>query len=164
MLYLNRVQLLGNMGQAPEFGQFPSGDEYCSFSVCTTEKWKDRNTGELQEKSEWTRVKVREKYTVDYLKRFAQKGVRVFVEGMLRNIKIAGKNGADDRYFTEVDASLVSLEGRPASDEQKPRQSASEQPRAPRPVPQQHAAPQRRVQQEPSGFENDDALNQLPRF
>ena len=67
MKSVNRVVLLGNMGNSPEFRTFPSGDRVAHFSVCTTEKWKDRGSGELKERSEWNKVQVRDKSTVDYL-------------------------------------------------------------------------------------------------
>ena len=94
MKSVNRTVLLGNMGKAPEFRTLPSGDRVANFSVCTTEKWKDRSTGELKEHSEWNKVQVREKGTVDYLERYAQTGSRVYVEGTLRTRKVLGPMAA----------------------------------------------------------------------
>lgn len=177
MKSVNRVVLLGNMGKAPEFRTFPSGDRVANFSVCTTEKWKDRATGELKEHSEWNKVQVRDKSTVEYLERYAQTGSRVYVEGTLRNRKVAATNGGDDRWFTDVDATLVNLLDRMRESESGSGQSEERQAPAPaeKPVQRPRAvrqqpsgedrSPHRKVQQEPSGFEADDALKgNKPRF
>ena len=177
MKSVNRTVLLGNMGKAPEFRTLPSGDRVANFSVCTTEKWKDRSTGELKEHSEWNKVQVREKGTVDYLERYAQTGSRVYVEGTLRTRKVPGTNGGDDRWFTDVDATLVNLLDRtresdsgPSQPESRPQHAPAEKPvsrpRAVRSQPSgEDRSPKRNVQQEPSGFETDDALKgSKPRF
>ena len=177
MKSVNRVVLLGNMGNSPEFRTFPSGDRVAHFSVCTTEKWKDRGSGELKERSEWNKVQVRDKSTVDYLDRYAQTGTKVYVEGTLRTRKVAATNGGDDRWFTEVDATLVNLLDRMRESESSSSQSEERQtpvpaekpvsrPRAVRSQPYgEDRSPTRNVQQEPSGFETDDALKgSKPRF
>ena len=110
MLSINKTVLFGNMAHDPEFRTFPSGDRIACFTVCTSEKWKDRATGELKERTEWHKVQARERHTVDYLDRFAQKGTRVYVEGILRTRKVPSNDGGPDRYFTELDANIVSLE------------------------------------------------------
>ena len=118
MLSINKTVLLGNMAHDPEFRTFPSGDRIACFTVCTSEKWKDRATGELKERTEWHKVQARERHTVDYLDRFAQKGTRVYVEGILRTRKVPSNDGGPDRYFTEIDANIVSLENRLREGEQ----------------------------------------------
>lgn len=176
MFSVNKVTLLGNLGREPEFITFPSGDRIATLSVCTNEVWKDRVSGENREHAEWNKVEVREKGTVDFLERYAQTGTRVYVEGVLRTRKVAGKNGGDDKWFTLVDATRVSLESRlrenaqspSRTDDQSAPQQAAPSPTRPRAVSTPKAsdqrAPQRHASQEPSGFEKDDALLTPPRF
>lgn len=164
MLFVNKVTLMGNMGADPEFRTFPSGDPFCTFNVCTTEKWKDRESGELKERSEWTRVQVRDRFDVDYLRKYAQKGTRVYVEGTLRTRKFQGKEG-EEKSFTEVDALVVSLESRTRQSEASS-QGATPSPKPKPPVqgvPSSRNAPAQ-APADGNHFENDEALNQPIRF
>ena len=188
MLSINKTVLFGNMAHDPEFRTFPSGDRIACFTVCTSEKWKDRATGELKERTEWHKVQARERHTVDYLDRFAQKGTRVYVEGILRTRKVPSNDGGADRYFTEIDANLVSLENRlregvtghgqsqdRPDHSPTPQQGRAARPRPAAPAPRQHSNASDQhggdhegygdIPQEPSGFENDPALaGNFPKF
>ena len=108
MLNVNETRLMGHLGRDPEIRTFPSGDRIANLSICTTEKWRDRSSGELKEFAEWHRVVVREPGTVEYLERNAFKGSPVYVEGSLRTRKVSYPN-ADDKYFTEVHANRVAV-------------------------------------------------------
>jgi single-strand DNA-binding protein len=97
---INKVILVGNIGQNPEVRTFQSGEQVASLSVATSESWKDRNTGEMKEKSEWHRVSVFGS-SANYIANYAQKGNQVYIEGQLQTRKWQDQNG-QDRYTTEV--------------------------------------------------------------
>ena len=120
---LNKVTLLGHLGQDPEVRTFSNGGRVCNFSVATSERWKDRNTGEMREKTEWHRVAVfaravggTERGLVKVAEQYLQKGSQVYLEGKLETRKWTDKDG-NDRYTTEVvlhpfDSQLILLGGR----------------------------------------------------
>lgn len=168
MLFVNEVRLMGNMGQAPEFNAFSSGDPFCTFSVATTEYWTDKATNQRQENTTWTRVKVRDRGTVDYLKQYAAKGSRVYVEGKLRTFNYTDKDGIE-RTMTEVDASRVSLESRRNDDAQEQsRPAAAPQPKASRQETVRYHAPgtnSRQQNNQYSGLQADNSGGSgMPRF
>ncbi|GAB1376817.1 single-stranded DNA-binding protein [Lactococcus petauri] len=95
---LNKVQLIGRLGADPELKYSPTGDAIASFSLATTEKWKDKN-GESQEKTEWHRCSAFAK-PAEILCQYLKKGSIVYIEGKLTT-KMVEKDG-DKRYFTNV--------------------------------------------------------------
>jgi len=97
---INKVILIGNLGADPEVRYTPSGDAVANVSLATSESWKDRNTGELQERTEWHRVVFFGKLA-EIVKQYLRKGSKVYVEGKLRTRKWQGQDG-QDRYTTEV--------------------------------------------------------------
>ena len=97
---INKVILIGNVGNDPDIRYFPSGDAVVNLSLATSESWKDRNTGEPQERTEWHRVVVRGKLA-EVVKQYVQKGSKLYVEGSLRTRKWQGQDG-QDRYTTEI--------------------------------------------------------------
>ncbi|MEZ8990130.1 single-stranded DNA-binding protein [Vibrio breoganii] len=97
---INKVILLGNLGQDPEVKTFSNGESLASFSIATSESWKDRNTGETREKSEWHRVAVFGK-SAEFAANYLRKGSQVYVEGQLQTRKWQD-NAGQDRYTTEV--------------------------------------------------------------
>lgn len=101
MSTLNRVLLVGNLGRDPEVRQFQNGGKVCNLRVATSETWKDKNTGEKREKTEWHSVAVTQEHSVNFLERFARKGSKVIVEGKLQTRKWQDQSGAD-RYSTEI--------------------------------------------------------------
>lgn len=107
---VNKVILIGHLGDNPTSTTFPDGLKVANFSVATSEHWKDKQTGELKESTEWHRVVVfggLAKVVADY----AKKGTQVYVEGKLRTRKWQDKNG-QDRYTVEIVASEFRLLGR----------------------------------------------------
>ncbi|MEZ9835365.1 single-stranded DNA-binding protein [Vibrio breoganii] len=97
---INKVILLGNLGQDPEVKTFSNGESLASFSIATSESWKDRNTGETREKSEWHRIAVFGK-SAEFAANYLRKGSQVYVEGQLQTRKWQDNSG-QDRYTTEV--------------------------------------------------------------
>lgn len=104
---INKVIIIGNLGNDPEIRQLPSGGVVASISVATSENWKDKQTGEQQERTEWHRIALFNRLgeiTRDYLK----KGSKVYIEGSLRTRKWQDKNG-QDRYTTEIVANEMQM-------------------------------------------------------
>jgi single-strand DNA-binding protein len=120
MASLNRVEIIGNLGQDPEVKYTSSGDAVATISVATTEKWKDKASGEMQEKVEWHRVTLWRRLgeiAGEYLK----KGSQVYIAGKLQTRKWQDKDG-NDRYTTEIVASdLLMLGGKSEGGERQPR-------------------------------------------
>jgi len=170
---INKVILIGNIGQDPEVKYMPSGGAVTNVSVATSETWKDKNTGQPQERTEWHRVVFFNRLgeiAGEYLK----KGSKVYIEGALRTRKWQAQDGTD-RYTTEIVASeMQMLDGRGDNQggmgggagmgaagmaegfDQTPQYSsapkAGQQPaRAPQSAPQQNPPPQ-----QPAGFDSFD--------
>jgi single-strand DNA-binding protein len=98
---LNKVMLIGNLGKDPEVRTFANGGKVCNFSIATSESWKDRNTGERQEKTEWHNVAIFNEGLAGVAERYLKKGSKVYIEGQLQTRKWTDQNG-QDRYTTEV--------------------------------------------------------------
>jgi len=98
---LNKVMLIGNLGQDPEVRSFQNGGKVCNLRIATTENWKDRNTGERQERTEWHTVAIFSEGLVSVAERYLRKGSKVFIEGQLQTRKWQDQSG-NDRYSTEV--------------------------------------------------------------
>lgn len=110
---VNKVIIVGNLGNDPEVRQFPNGGSVCNLSIATSETWKDKNTGERKEKSEWHRVAIFSEGLVKVAQNYLKKGSKVYLEGKLQTRKWQDQNG-QDKYTTEVvlqgfDAKLVRL-------------------------------------------------------
>src|SRR6185436_15461029 len=101
MASLNRVQLIGNVGRDPEIRSTSSGTRIANFTVATSEQWRDRNSGERQERTEWHRVTVWADGLVKVVDDYVHKGDRIFVEGKIETRKWTDQQG-QDRYSTEV--------------------------------------------------------------
>ena len=100
MAYLNKVQLIGNLGADPKLHTFDDGGTVANVSIATTEKWKDKESGELREQTEWHNLVFHNRLAEiarDYLK----KGSPIYVEGRLRTRKWQTEGG-EDRYTTEI--------------------------------------------------------------
>ena len=100
MAGVNKVILIGNLGAEPEVRQLPSGDAVANVRLATSESWKDRTTGEKQERTEWHNVVFFGKLA-EIVQTYLHKGSKVYVEGKLRTRKWQDKDG-QDRYSTEV--------------------------------------------------------------
>ena len=98
---LNKVMLIGNLGADPEVRSFQNGGKVCNLRIATTENWKDRNSGERQERTEWHTVAIFSEGLVSVAERYLRKGSKVFVEGQLQTRKWQDQSG-NDRYSTEV--------------------------------------------------------------
>jgi single-strand DNA-binding protein len=124
---INKVILVGNLGQDPEVRYMPSGGAVCNISLATTDSWKDKNSGEKQERTEWHRV-VFFNRLAEIAGEYLRKGSQVFVEGRLQTRKWQDKDG-QERYTTEIVASdMQMLGGRSGGsnfDDPPPRNSGS---------------------------------------
>lgn len=98
---VNKVILIGNLGRDPEIRTFQSGGKVANLRIATTDTWRDRNTGERKEKTEWHNVAVMSEGLVGVVERFLKKGSKVYVEGSLETRKWQDQSG-QDRYTTEV--------------------------------------------------------------
>ena len=97
---VNKVIVLGNVGQDPEVRYSPSGMFFCNLSVATSESWKDKQTGERKEKTEWHRVVLQGKLA-EIAGEYVKKGSQVYFEGRLQTRKWQGQDG-QDKYTTEI--------------------------------------------------------------
>ena len=98
---LNKVMLIGRLGQDPEVRSTQDGRSLCTFSLATSENWNDKNTGEKREKTEWHRVVVFNEGLVNIIQQYVKKGSNVFIEGQLQTRKWEDKDGIE-KYTTEV--------------------------------------------------------------
>jgi single-strand DNA-binding protein len=104
---VNKVILIGNLGQDPEVRYMPNGGAVCNITVATSETWKDKNTGEQQEKTEWHRV-VLFRRLGEIAGEYLKKGSKVYLEGRLQTRKWQDKDG-QDRYTTEIVADEMQM-------------------------------------------------------
>lgn len=109
MASVNRVTLIGNLGKDPELRYNPSGVAFCTISLATTRNWKNRESGEKQEETEWHRVVFNDKLA-EIVGQYAKKGKPLYVEGRLRTRKWTDKEGKDV-YTTEIIANEMQLLG-----------------------------------------------------
>ena len=113
---VNKVILIGNLGADPEVRSFQNGGQVCNLRIATSENWKDRNTGERREKTEWHSVAIFSEPLVKVAQNYLRKGSKVYIEGQLETRKWQDQNG-QDRYTTEVvlrpyRSELTMLDGR----------------------------------------------------
>jgi single-strand DNA-binding protein len=101
MASLNKVMLIGNLGQDPEIRNIPSGGRVASFSIATSENWKDKATGEKKEKTEWHRIAVFSEPLVALCERYGKKGSKIYIEGQLETHKWQDQAG-QERQTTEI--------------------------------------------------------------
>lgn len=98
---VNKVILIGNLGADPEVKSFQNGGKIANLRIATSETWKDRQTGERKERTEWHSVVINGEGLIGVVERFLRKGSKVYIEGQLRTRKWQDQNG-NDRYSTEV--------------------------------------------------------------
>jgi single-strand DNA-binding protein len=115
MSSLNKVMLIGNLGADPEVKSFSNGGKVCNLRIATSETWKDKQTGEKQERTEWHTVAIFSEGLVGVAERYLKKGSKVYIEGQLQTRKWQDQSG-NDRYSTEIvlrglNGSLVMLGG-----------------------------------------------------
>ena len=117
---VNKVILVGNLGRDPEIRSLQDGNRVCNLSLATSENWRDKNSGERREKTEWHRIVVFNDRLVDVIEKFLRKGSKIYVEGQLQTRKWTDQQG-QDRYSTEVvlqryRGELTMLDGRASSE------------------------------------------------
>ena len=98
---VNKVILIGNLGKDPEIRTFQNGGKVCNFSIATSENWKDRSTGERQERTQWHNIAIFSEPISNIAEQYLKKGSKVFIEGQLETRKWQDQSG-NDRYSTEV--------------------------------------------------------------
>jgi single-strand DNA-binding protein len=155
---VNKVILVGNCGQDPEMKATQSGSAVCNLSVATSESWKDKNTGQQQERTEWHRV-VFFNRLAEIVGEYVRKGSKVYIEGALRTRKWQDQSG-QDRYTTEIVADQMQMldsreqatQQEPQSYQQAPQQQYSQ-------APQNHQQPRQQAQQAPPPQPNDNPFN-----
>ena len=113
---VNKVILIGNLGRDPEIRSFQNGGKVANLRIATSEQWKDRNTGERKERTEWHTVSIMSEGLVNVVERFLKKGSKVYIEGQLETRKWQDQSGAD-KYSTEIvlrgfNGTLQMLDGR----------------------------------------------------
>lgn len=101
MSSVNKVILVGNLGKDPEIRTMQSGDRVASFSIATSESWKDKSSGEKKEKTEWHRISCFNQGLVNVIESYVRKGSKVYIEGQLETRKWTDKDGVE-KYSTEV--------------------------------------------------------------
>ncbi len=120
MAGVNKVILVGNLGQDPEVRQMPSGGSVVNLSVATSESWRDKTSGERKEKTEWHKVVIFNENLTKVAEKYLHKGSKVYLEGQLQTRKWTNKDG-HDQYTTEVvlqrfRGELVMLDGKGGGD------------------------------------------------
>ncbi len=113
---LNKVLLIGRLGNDPEIKQMQNGKSVARLSVATSESWKDKNSGERKEKTEWHRVVIFNEGLVSVVQKYLKKGAQVYIEGQLNTNKYTDSNG-QEKYSTQVvlqgyNSSLTMLDGK----------------------------------------------------
>lgn len=115
---LNRLEIIGNLGNDPDMRYMTNGDAVCNLSVATSERWKDKATGEQKEKTEWHRVSVFGKLA-EICGQYLSKGSKVYLSGPIATRKWQDKDG-NDRYTTEMKArDMIMLDPKPQGGQQR---------------------------------------------
>ena len=99
---LNKVLLIGRLGADPEIKQMVNGKNVARLSLATSQSWKDKNTGEKKEKTEWHRIVVFNEGLVNVVKQYLKKGAQIYVEGQLSTRKWKDEQSGQDKYSTEI--------------------------------------------------------------
>ena len=162
MASVNKIILVGNLGRDPEMRSFPNGDQVANITIATTDKWKDKATGDMKEATEWHRV-VFNGRLAEIAGQYLRKGSQVYIEGSLRTRKWTDKDGAE-KSTTEVRADqmqmLSSRQGAGGGDEGSSSSGGGYEPRraAPAPAPRASApmAARPAPSQAASGFDDMD--------
>lgn len=124
---INKVILVGNVGKDPDFRTFGNGNEVCNFSIATSDRWKDRNTGEQKERTEWHNISIHSPHLIKVVRDWVKKGTKLYVEGKLETRKWQDQSG-QDRYTTEIalrpySSELHILDGRNSDQPQQGQQT-----------------------------------------
>ena len=162
MASVNKVILIGRLGADPETRAFPNGGQVCNIRLATTDKWRDKASGEAREHTEWHAVVFSDRLA-EIAGQYLRKGAQVYVEGSLRTRKWQGSDGAD-RYTTEVRGTQLQMLGgkRDGDTSAPPAAQPASRPatRAAQPAPQSVRAPGTGTPGQGSGF--DDMGDDIP--
>jgi single-strand DNA-binding protein len=119
----NLVILIGNVGQDPEIKNTGDKREVATFSLATTESWKDKNTGEKKDKTEWHRIVIFNPVLINLCRNFVKKGSKLMVEGKIKTRKYQNENESTERSITEIildfDAKILLLDNKPTAEPAK---------------------------------------------
>ena len=154
MASVNKVIIVGNLGRDPEIRTFPSGDQVANVTVATTDKWKDKQTGEMKEATEWHRI-VFNGRLAEIAGQYLRKGSQIYVEGSLRTRKWTDQSGVE-KYSTEIRADQMQMLGQRQGgghDDGGGSDAPPQRRPAPAPAPRQAQAPAPRAA---SGFDDMD--------
>tara|TARA_R110000772_G_C13310282_1_gene440301 strand:+ start:33744 stop:34229 length:486 start_codon:yes stop_codon:yes gene_type:complete len=155
---VNKVILVGNVGQDPEFRVMPNGNGVCNISIATSESWKDKTSGEEKEKTEWHRV-VFFNRLAEIVEQYVKKGSKLYVEGRLQTRKYE-KDG-QDHYSTEINGTemqMLDSRGQDQGQRSAPAQSQGQQYRQ----PEQSGSPQHRQGQQGQTKQFDNFDDDIP--
>lgn len=130
MAGINKVIIVGHLGNDPEMRSMPNGEAVANISVATSEAWTDKNTGERREVTEWHRIVFYRKLA-EICGQYLKKGAQVYIEGRLRTRKWQDQNG-QDRYTTEIQGDVIQMLGT--------RPQSADGANNPQPMPQQDAS------------------------
>ena len=134
MASINKVTLIGHLGRDPEMRTFPSGEAVANVTIATTDKWKDKQSGEMREATEWHRV-VFNGRLAEIAGQYLRKGSQVYVEGSLRTRKWTDQSGVE-KFTTEIRADQMQMLG----GRQESTAPGQRQQQAPRPTPEPRTA------------------------
>lgn len=128
MSSVNKIILVGSLGRDPEVRAFQNGGKVCNLTVATSESWKDKQTGERKDRTEWHRVAIFNENLAIIAEKYLHKGSKVYLEGQLETRKYTDSTG-NERYITEIvlrpfRGELVLLGGKPEGDEKAVKQVA----------------------------------------
>jgi single-strand DNA-binding protein len=137
MASVNKVIIVGNLGRDPETRYMPSGDAMTTIAVATTDSWKDKNTGEKKEQTEWHRITFFGKLA-EIAGQYLKKGSQVYVEGSLRTRKYTDKDGVE-KYATDIKADTMQMLGGKQDSQQSSQQRPQQQRPSANPSPQSQA-------------------------
>ena len=153
---VNKVILVGNLGRDPEVRLLQDGNKVVHFSVATSERWKDRQSGDQKERTEWHRVVIFNERLAEIAERYLRKGAKVYLEGALQTRKWTGNDG-QERYTTEIEATEMQMLGgrSSASSSGGEAEYGGSMPSAPAPSASRGAAPAKKA---PSFEDMDDDI------
>jgi single-strand DNA-binding protein len=133
MASVNKVILVGNCGRDPEVRSFPSGDKVANLTIATTETWKDKQSGERREATEWHRLVFRGRL-VDIVEQYIRKGSQIYVEGSIRSRKYSDAAGVE-KTTTEINVHEMTMLGSRPDSGAAPSPAPAAPRRAPAPAP-----------------------------
>ena len=167
MAGVNKVIIVGNLGKDPEVRFMPNGGAVANLAVATSETWKDKQTGEQKEKTEWHNIVMYQRLA-EIAGEYLKKGSKVYLEGSLQTSKWTDKQTGQDRYKTEIKANELQMldskgmQGQGGYQQQAPQQQGGFAPQQQAPQQQSGFAPQQQAPQQQGGFAPQQSQQQAP--